>query len=75
MITIFGTKNCNHCDLSKKVCELRGLEYEYVALFEEGNEEATAQFVQMGYKTVPQIFVEGKHIGGYTELCNHVAKR
>ena len=70
MITIIGTKNCNFCDLAQKVCQLKEQEYQYYSLNED--KEWTDKFVSKGFKSVPQIWVEDEHIGGYTELCERL---
>ena len=72
MIEIFGLEDCAYCKRAIELCEEKGLEYTYFSL--ENNESlavvANKDFSK--FRTVPQIFIGEDHIGGYTELWEHV---
>ena len=67
MVVIYGKEQCAYCMMAKNLCEQKGLEYEYKML----NEDYTPpEFFDLfpGARTFPQIVVDGKHVGGFTEL-------
>jgi glutaredoxin 3 len=66
-VTIYSTRWCGYCVRAKALLESRGVEYEEISL---DDDPAFRQklFDLTGNWTVPQILVDGKPIGGYTEL-------
>lgn len=69
MIEIYGKKPCPHCDRVIQLCKKEGLEYTYKQLGKDFNrEEMLLMFPNA--KTFPQIKIEGKVIGEYTDLVN-----
>lgn len=72
MIEIYGTPVCSYCNLAKKLCDEKGLGYQYIDLFEDP-EALTALRARVGeFKTVPQIIFDGEHIGGFEQLKEKV---
>lgn len=71
MIEIFGKPMCPFCDKAKMLCETRKYEYTYKSL---GTDYTKEELLEMfpGARTVPQIIVDGKKIGGYNELLAYV---
>ena len=67
MITIYGKPRCTFCDAAKRLCEQKGLEYEYKMLDADYTAEELFEKVPNA-RTFPQIFKDGESIGGYTEL-------
>lgn len=73
-IVIYGRDTCKFCNKAKKLAEfckenLVGFEYEID--YNEGKGwQAVALSEKLGFevKSVPQIFIDGRHIGGYTEF-------
>ena len=65
-IEVIGGANCRFCVMAKTLLESRDLEYKYRDVREEP--EAMAKLKELGLRTIPQIWVDGKHIGDYTEL-------
>ena len=72
VIEIFGLEDCSYCKAAIALCEEMGLKYTYISL--ENNEDlavvATKDFSK--FRTVPQIFIGERHIGGYTELKDYI---
>ena len=64
---MYTTRWCGYCVRAKALLDGRGLEYEEIRL---DDEPAFRQklFDLTGGWTVPQILVDGRPIGGYTEL-------
>lgn len=71
MITIWGRPNCGWCDRAKSLCEQYDLKYEYILI--DGPEKLQELHEQVpGAKTVPQIFWNGKHLGGFEQLAAEI---
>ena len=71
-ITIYTSTYCAYCSLAKSLLASRDYEYEEINM--EGNQELMLQIMQKsGQRTVPQIFVGEKSIGGYQELLASTA--
>jgi len=66
-VQIYSTRWCGYCVRAKALLESRGSEYEDISLDED---PAFRQklFDLTGGWTVPQILIDGRPIGGYTEL-------
>jgi glutaredoxin 3 len=66
-IRVYSTRWCGYCVRAKTLLEDRGIEYEEISL---DNDPAFRQklFDLTGGCTVPQILIDGRPIGGYTEL-------
>jgi len=72
MIKIFGTENCQYCSDARTLCAQKELSYIYtpIDLYMDKYEELVEKIGN--FKTVPQILVDGHHIGGYEELRDYV---
>jgi glutaredoxin 3 len=66
-IQIYTTRWCGFCALAKELLDARELDYEEISL---DDEPAFRQLLhdRTGRWTVPQILVDGRPVGGYTEL-------
>ena len=67
---VYGKSDCPWCARAKEELAVRGIPFDYIDLQEIGKtaKEVTGRDV----KTVPQIYVEGKYIGGYEQLMEHL---
>ena len=66
-IQIYTTRWCSYCVRAKTLLDSRGLLYEEISLDDDSAFRQTVFDATCGW-TVPQILVDGKPIGGYTEL-------
>lgn len=64
--TIYGKPNCQGCEQAKALLEAGCLGYEYVDVMKTPS--AQTLFRENGFRSVPQCFYNGQHIGGSTEL-------
>ncbi len=70
-IEIFTIPTCPFCKKAKELLADNYLDYnEYDISHDEANlrKKLAQTFKINGYATVPQIVINGKHIGGYSEL-------
>ncbi len=66
-IKMYTKGYCSFCFAAKNLLAKRGLEYEEISL--SGNPLAEQEMRDLtGGRTVPQIVIDGRPIGGYTEL-------
>jgi glutaredoxin 3 len=67
-IIIYSKDYCPYCVKAKKLFEIKGKEYKEIDITHDP--ETAIKMVEMagGRKTVPQIFIGGKHIGGCDDL-------
>ena len=73
-ITIYGRDNCSYCKRAVELAkQLKGHgygDYEYIDITSAGiNKETLSNQVGTPVDTIPQIFIHGEHIGGYTEFA------
>ncbi|HEY6030270.1 MAG TPA: glutaredoxin domain-containing protein [Gaiellaceae bacterium] len=66
-IQIYTTRWCGYCVRAKTLLDGRGLAYEELRLDDDAAFRQTL-FDRTGGWTVPQILIDGRPIGGYTEL-------
>jgi glutaredoxin 3 len=66
-IEIYSKDNCSFCTQAKNFFLQRGMEY---VEFKIGSTYTVEQFKQKfpTARTVPQIVIDGSHIGGYDQL-------
>jgi glutaredoxin 3 len=67
-VEIYTTNYCPYCTKAKNLLDLKGVKYEEIDV--TGDDEARAKLVEKsnGGRTVPQIFIGGKHIGGCDDM-------
>ena len=78
LTVIFGRPGCPFCVRAKELAEKLATErndcsYRYIDIHEEGITKADMEkTIGKPVETVPQIFVDKTHIGGYTEFDQYV---
>jgi glutaredoxin-like protein len=71
-VAIFTREGCQYCARAKEL--LRELGYDYAEVPLPHNIRTKVVGAVAGAKTVPQVFINGKHVGGLEELENWVKK-
>ena len=67
-ITVYIGPMCSYCDAAKRLLNKKNIPYKEINIaLEEGKMEEMLK-KSNGMKTIPQIFIEDHHIGGYDEL-------
>ncbi|KAL9549978.1 hypothetical protein MBANPS3_004946 [Mucor bainieri] len=69
-VVIFTKSTCPYCKKAKTLLEGYNIKYENIELDNHPNGEAIQEYLakKTGQKTVPNIFIDQKHIGGSDEL-------
>ena len=70
-LVVYGAPGCSYCVRAKELANRHGIRVQYIDL--SADAEAKKYIIEdIGARTVPQVFHEGKHIGGYTELVEYL---
>ena len=70
---VWSNVGCSWCEKAKGLLEQKGIEYEERNLAKDWKIQDLLEAVP-GARSVPQIFVDDKYVGGYDELVNHLKK-
>ena len=66
-IEVYSKDWCPYCDRAKALLEARGLSYETIDVTDDAAREREMR-QRARRRTVPQIFIDGAHVGGYDDL-------
>ena len=70
--SIFTRKGCGHCDRAKELLTQKGYTWEEVKLGENISERGMRTIT--GRTSTPQVYINGRHIGGADELTQAFAQ-
>jgi glutaredoxin len=68
---VWSKDACPFCVQAKALLELRGVEFEERNVSKDWTREQLLEAVPDA-RTLPQIFLDGQHIGGFTDLRSHL---
>ena len=68
---LYGKQDCPYCKMAQEELSLRGIPFDYIDLQEI--KKTAAEVTGRDVNTVPQIYLEGKYIGGYDDLMTHLS--
>lgn len=71
MITIYGNNVCGYCRKAKNLAEMYNLKYEW----KDTDDSETLNELKTslpGVRTIPQIWWNGAHIGGYEDFAREI---
>lgn len=69
-VSVFTRQGCGHCKEAKRLLDEKGLAYEEIVL--SGGLTSRSLRAVAGAETVPQVFIDGKRIGGAEDLAAHL---
>lgn len=67
-VLIYTTNTCPYCTMAKKLLQDKGYSYTEIRV-DLDDAERDKMIERSGRYTVPQIFMDDAHIGGYDDLC------
>ena len=67
-ITVYSGPSCGFCDAAKRLLGRNNLEYKEIDISTDPNLMGEMINKAGGKRTIPQIFFEDHHVGGYQEL-------
>jgi len=67
-VEVYTTDYCPYCVRAKQLLDMKDVDYSEIDV--TGDDTARAELVQKaeGRRTVPQIFINGKSIGGFDDM-------
>ncbi len=67
-VIIYSSAQCPYCVMAKQLLERKGVSYQEIRV--DLDPEKRQEMMQKSrQRTVPQIFINGKSIGGYSDLA------
>ena len=67
-IIVYSTPFCGYCGAAKRLLAGKGFEVTEIDVMFDPEQRAKMMEKSGGQRTVPQIFIDGQHIGGFEEL-------
>ena len=67
-IIVYSKPSCVYCDKAKSLLKRLGYEYEEKIVTKDLSLEQLFEALGKPVRTIPQIVIDEKHIGGYNEL-------
>jgi glutaredoxin 3 len=67
-VIVYSTSYCGYCERAKSLLERKGVAFREVKVDESMADREAMVKLSGGLRTVPQIFVGARHVGGYDEL-------
>lgn len=67
-IEIYTTPTCPYCHAAKSLLADKGAEYTEISVLDPALRETMTERAH-GRRTVPQIFIDDAHIGGYDDIA------
>ena len=74
-IIIYSKNNCVFCTKAKHLVKTLGLEYIEKKMEEFDSPQAMLEDIGKQVRTMPQIKIDGKLVGGYNQLVEYFADR
>ena len=71
---VWSKDQCMFCEMAKDLLAEYNIEYEERNISKGEWTREQLQEAAPGSKTVPQIFLDGKYVGGFTELKQYMEK-
>ena len=66
-VVIYTTNYCSFCNRAKALLRSKNVDFEEIDVTSDRNLRELAQR-SSGRRTVPQIFIDGKSVGGYDDI-------
>ena len=67
-IDIYTSMFCSYCALAKRLLKSRGVSFNEIDVSDSKDRRSEMLARAEGRRTVPQIFIGDKHIGGFEQL-------
>jgi glutaredoxin 3 len=67
-IVLYSTGWCGYCERARALLERKGVAFREIKVDEDMTERQAMLARSGGRRTVPQIFIGDRHVGGFDEL-------
>lgn len=68
-VVMYSTAFCGFCQRARGLLERKGIDIQEIKVDEDAGEREKMLKRSGGRRTVPQIFIGERHVGGYDELA------
>ena len=68
-ILVYTTPFCGYCAAAKRLLMAKGADFAEIDVMMDSARRQEMVAKSGGRRTVPQIFIDGTHVGGYDELA------
>ncbi len=68
-VLLFAVNGCPACERAKELLDRQGLRYEIILIGTDINVQALR--AATGQNKLPQVFIDGRYVGGYDQLQQH----
>ena len=68
IVTVYMGPRCNFCDAAKRLLVRNNIPYKEINIAVEDGKKEEMLNKSNGKRTIPQIFFDDLHVGGYVEL-------
>lgn len=69
VVRMYSTRVCPYCTRAERLLNRKGVEVDKI-LIDHNPEEMRRMIKITGRRTVPQIFIGDRHVGGYDDLVD-----
>lgn len=66
-VEMYTKRYCSFCFAAKNLMQQKGVEYKEIPI-DDDPQQREQMIERSGRRTVPQIFINGEHIGGFDDL-------
>lgn len=67
-VVVYSSTLCPYCIRAKKLLDAKKIQYEEIRVDREPQNRAEME-ARSGRTSVPQIFINDHHVGGFDDLC------
>jgi glutaredoxin 3 len=67
-VKIYTKSTCPYSMRAKQLLDTKGVQYEEITIDDDASKRREMIAAASGRTTVPQVFIEGRHIGGCDDL-------
>ena len=66
-VEMFGNTSCVYCMAARTLLTRKGVPFKEIIVSDDA-EQLAVMHERSGRRTVPQIFIDGEHVGGFDDL-------
>ena len=71
-VEILGRPECGYCTRAVELCQEHRVPYTYTDIYDD--QAAMQRIMDIRANTVPQIWIDGEHVGGFRQLEERMEK-
>ena len=68
-VVMYSTTWCGYCQRARGLLQRKGVEVREIKVDEDPSQREVMVQMSGGRRTVPQIFIGSRHVGGYDDLA------